>query len=997
MTIRFSFDLGTNSIGWAVYKLRARSDSDNGPRPNTLMNIGVRLYSDGREAKTGAPLAAKRREPKSTRRRRDRTLQRRTYLLSLLEQSGLLPPPGTVRDELLTEDAYDLRARAATEAVSLHHFGRALWHLGQRRGFKSNRKADNPDEETGKIAAGGEALKQKLESGEFRTLGQFLASRQSAPDPRRRETVRMRLQGKGAQAYYDFYPLRDIVEEEFDTLWAEQAGHHSELTEQLREKIRSALFFQRPLKPVPAGRCSFFPDESRLARSTELAQEFIIYQTLNNLRVEPALEGSRELTRPERDILAIPLLTGSKLTWKQVRKLLDLSGTDAFNLERGGLKELTGNPIPARFIGTKKKPGVFFETWNTMPAETRSSVIEMLSSAETEDEIMDWAIADLQLDAERAALLAKVRLPDGHLHIGPTAASAILERMKDSVIVYSEAAKAAGLNHSSSEDGEFYDRLPPYNRIDSLQRHIGFGTGDPMDPPDKRYGKIANPTVHIALNQLRRVLNALIDRYGKPDEIVLEVGRELKKSQREKDDDKRRIEANRKANEARREQMAAGGHIQEGDRRIREKLIRMRLWEELGETPMDRRCPYTGDQISLAALMSDAVEIEHILPFSRTLDDSMANKTVSMLRANRLKRNLTPDEAAERYSDVFDLESMNERIRRLPANKRWRFEAGAMAQFEEQKSFDDRQLHATQYLSRIAREYVSKLFPLEDETGKRQNNVWVVTGKLTSLLRHRWGLNLGDHNRKDRNDHRHHAIDAAVIGVIDRSLIQRLSTIAAREEKTGVDRLLADLEEPFDGFADAVRSQVDKLIVSHRPNHGLVNPKDPSRTSGKLHEETYYGKVKDVPGNAAALERGNVVRRKPVTDLTKNEISLVRDEVIRTQLEAVRDQSEGAKELAEGLARWSEETGTRRVRVLKPEAGVVPINNRKTGEPYKYVVPAENVYLDIVETTDGIWRGVAMDSYAANTGTGQSWERSLSRCPLYYACSQGRRDSALRR
>lgn len=841
---RFAFDMGETSLGWAVFQL-------NDGKPVGLVKSGVQLFSSGRDEK-GNSLAQVRRGPRGARRNQDRFLRRRKRLLAELEAAGLLPPPGAGRDALIKDTSpYDLRSRAAVERVSLHEFGRSLWHLSQRRGFKSNRKADTEPDENGKIAGGASRLRAMLEEEGYKTVGQFLAMRQAAANPEDRETVRVRLSEKE----YAFYPQRAMAEEEFDHIWAEQSKHHPELTEKLRQEIRETIFHQRPLKPVPAGRCTFFPEEDRLARWQELAQEFVIYSQLGHLRI--TRDGiERPLTLAERDELAGRLVKGTGLTatdankglaWNKVRTFLSLPPSDIFNLEEGGETGLYASALPFRFQGSAKKPGPFPEGFFTRPESVRSAILTRLDSAIDEGdeaEIAQWAMAELNLSQTAAERLAKITLPDGRIRVGVTAAAKIVAELKAGqtledgtqlTITYSQAAKRAGLNHSDLDDGEFFDRLPPYNRIEALQRHIGFGTGNESDPPDIRYGRIANPTVHIGLNQLRRVINALIDRYGKPEEIVLELARELNKSQRQKDKDAERNKANRLANDKRREMLEDGQHIETGQRKIRDKLLRMRLWEELGNSPIDRKCPYTGEPISLARLMSDEVEIEHILPFSRTLDDSMANKTVALLKANRLKRNTTPAEAADRNPQVFDKTNMLARVQTMPRNKRWRFEDRAMEVFESQKSFTDRQLNATQYLSRIARDYVTKLYPSRDENNKQRNHVWVVTGKLTSLLRHRWGLNLGDHNRKSRDDHRHHAIDAAVIGVIDRSLLKRLSDIARREEEGQLDRLLATLEEPYKGYCDEVHASMAGLLVAVRANHVRPSPDDPSQTSGKLH------------------------------------------------------------------------------------------------------------------------------------------------------------------
>lgn len=245
----------------------------------------------------------------------------------------------------------------------------------------------------------------------------------------------------------------------------------------------------------------------------------------------------------------------------------------------------------------------------------------------------------------------------------------------------------------------------------------------------------------------------------------------------------------------------------------------------------------------------------------------------------------------------------------------------------------------------------------------------------------RWGLNLGDHNRKSREDHRHHAIDAAVVGVIDRRMVQVLQTHARRLGVERMDRVLPAPPEPFAGFRDAVLAAVHKVKVSHRPQHGSSDPNDPSQTSGRLHEETVFGLVRDLPENQADRTIGNVVVRKPVLGLSEKEIGQVRDVKLRLSLEAAtksaRDKSlsdaERKKRLPEALAKWAQDTGHRKLRVLKPEAGVRPVCDRN-GKPYKWLVPGEISWLDILETPDGTWIQHATDIWAANSGGALPWE-----------------------
>lgn len=313
------------------------------------------------------------------------------------------------------------------------------------------------------------------------------------------------------------------------------------------------------------------------------------------------------------------------------------------------------------------------------------------------------------------------------------------------------------------------------------------------------------------------------------------------------------------------------------------------------------------------------------------------------------------------------------RLSGMPKNKQWRFEADAMDRYENEEDFMARQLAETQYLSRMATAYLECLFPPQEDDGTRRNNVWVVPGRLTSLLRRRFGIGFDSNQRKNRDDHRHHALDAAVIGIMDRSLINRLTRTASKAEVQGLERLLDDLTEPFEGYRSSVMKRAESIYVDSRARHFDADP-DPSRTTGKLHEETYYGIVRDLPENVEALAVGNVVRRKPVAALSIKEVSSVRDGALRkaiqeaAEIDPLTGKSElTEKELEAALSAWSERSGAKRVRVLKKEATLLTISNRRGGVPYKAVVPAENAYLDIYEDDQSRWVCHSVDSMTANS------------------------------
>src|SRR6056297_2843511 len=185
---RFAFDLGTNSLGWAVYRLDDRS------HPASLEKLGVRIFPNGRDPQSKESNAAGRRGPRGSRRRQDRRLGRRRRLLDDLIEFGLLPSDADARSAVFAANPIKARAKAAREQVALEQLGRALWHMSKHRGFKSNRLADKDADEKGKFAMASNALMERLKSEGHPTYGAFLHARLA-----RGEGTRIRPTGAGVK------------------------------------------------------------------------------------------------------------------------------------------------------------------------------------------------------------------------------------------------------------------------------------------------------------------------------------------------------------------------------------------------------------------------------------------------------------------------------------------------------------------------------------------------------------------------------------------------------------------------------------------------------------------------------------------------------------------------------------------------------------------------------------------------------------------------------
>ena len=944
---RLGLDLGANSLGWCIVQL----DDDN--NPIGLIRIGVRLFRDGRNPKDMASLAVARRMARGMRRRRDRWLKRQKRFMAALIDYGLMPADETARKALSTIDPYSLRKRGLDEALTPHELGRALFHLNQRRGFKSNRKVDKADDkDSGKIKSALKDVRERLTAQGARTIGEWLAVRHSERQP-----VRARLRGQGAKAAYDLYIGRDMIADEFDKLWAAQTALQPAIcTAAAGAELREILLRQRPLRPVKPGRCTLEPDDERAPLALPSAQRFRILQELNNLRFETALGESQALYLEQRNLFAKLLegMTGDGkrdkadahglLKFDTMRRMLGLGDHTKCNLESDKREGLKGNATSL----TLAKSDRFGAGWHSLALDQQDAIVDKLLTVESESEIVSWLMQEHGLAEANAIKLANTGLADGHSNLGRRALARVLPPLQANVITFDKAVIAAGYaHHSQLHSGEYFGNtaLPYYGQL--LQSAVGFGSGDPKDTDEKRYGRIANPTVHIGLNQVRRLVNAVIERYGPPTQIALEVTRELKQSQEQKDRVQKQQAENQRQRDADRADLAQWGQRDTGG-----NLLRMKLWLELKRAGDGiARCPYTGRVIGQDKLFSEEVEIEHILPFSLTLDDSIPNKTLSYREANRYKKNGTPFEAFGQSLHGFDWESIQQRASALPHNKKWRFAANAMEMFRE-KHGDDflaRHLTDTAYLSRTAKAYLSYVC--------HPNDVWVTPGRLTALLRGKWGLN--PKGAKDRNDHRHHAIDATVIAVTDRGLLQKMSTLSGQERLERLrDRILVPY--PWEGFKEAIEAALHRVVVSYKPDHGH---------QAGLHNDTAYGFAEPYEAGKAS----KVVHRVPLLSLKKpTDLESIRDHSLRERIKSATGGTEG-KEFETKLAAFASKTGVSRVRVTETLT-VVPLHRdvragERGGEdrsqPYKAYKGDGNYCVEIYRDENGKWCSNILTSFEA--------------------------------
>ncbi len=534
---------------------------------------------------------------------------------------------------------------------------------------------------------------------------------------------------------------------------------------------------------------------------------------------------------------------------------------------------------------------------------------------------------------------------------------------------YAAAAKAAGYDHAHQPDGEisFNGYLPYYGEW--LEEEL-VGSGDPHDDKEKRWGRFPNPTVHIGLGQLRRVVNALIAELGAPSEIALEMTRDFKLSPKKLAELDAEQTKNQRKNQARAAELLKLGLPDNARSRLK-----LRLWEELNEKdPMDRRCPYSGEVISIEKLMSEETDIDHLIPFADSLDDSATNKVVCLRRANRDKGKRTPFEAFGPSSGSgYDWEQITQLAANLPGPKRWRFGPDARERFDAQDGFLARQLNETGWLAKLAKKYLSAV------TNPYKINV--LPGKMTALIRGKWRLNelLPDHNfseAKNRKDHRHHTIDALVAALTDRSLLQRMASAYDDERQKIV------VPVPWPSLRDDLDASLRAMTVSHRPDHGRTSKDGNGTTLGQLHEDTAYGAVKE-----PEKEDGNLVYRKNFRNLNDKEVQRIRDRRLRDLVTAhIAAEATAGRDFKAALQAFAARTdipglpnGIRHVRLLKKEKLEYLISvPAEADTPTKFYSAGDNAFVDIVEKANGKWVGEAMSVYRASQPTYRpAWQQEV--------------------
>ncbi|KPH54853.1 hypothetical protein HPU229334_11385 [Helicobacter pullorum] len=855
------FDIGIASIGWAFV--------ENGE----LKDCGVRIFTKAENPKTGDSLAMPRREARSVRRRLARRKGRLETLKRLLAKEwdlcyedyiaadGELPKAFMGKN---LNNPYVLRYEALQRLLSKEELVRVVLHIAKHRGYGNKNakitKSEESKREQGKILS---ALATNASAiARYRTVGEYFYKEfcEVIKNPQGLSTnehytqskvrVLKPIRNKGGE--YTNCILQEDLQRELRCIFEYQKGFGFPITQEFQDKILKIAFYQRPLKDFShlVGKCTFYPDEFRALKCSLSAVEFITLSKTINVLTYISKESGEVYSKGQYEQMLDSVFKAvcekGSLSFAQLRKILHIDERIRFKevdyMARKSKntsgdsthKQKTSNPETKKFIEHKNLKK-FCEILSEI-AEDRAladSIARDMTLIKDEEKLAQKLHGYGKFSQEQITQLSALNFSH-HINLSLKALSEILPFMREGMR-YDEACKLAGLKARHNDKKSKF--LPPF--CESIYAD-----------------ELTNPVVHRAIAEYRKILNALIAKYGSVHKIHIELTRDVGKNFQEREKYKKEIESNYKARvQAMQECEKLGLTLSEGN------ILKLRLFREQNEI-----CVYSGRKITLANLKEQgALEIDHILPYSRSSDDSYMNKVLVFTNENQNKGNKTPYEAFGGDSQKWgEIESLALRSG-YPKKKAKRILDKGFG--DREAGFKSRNIVDSGYIARLIANYTKeylKFLPLDSHentaliAGEKDSKIHVeaVKGMLTATMRHFWGL-----GSKNRYEHTHHAVDAIIIAYINAAMIQRFSQFRQNQESLKARFYAKELAkeefktqraffEPFRGFREQVLAKVGQIFVSRPPR---------KRARGALHEETFYSiddkKLSETYGGKEGVQR----------------------------------------------------------------------------------------------------------------------------------------------
>lgn len=276
---------------------------------------------------------------------------------------------------------------------------------------------------------------------------------------------------------------------------------------------------------------------------------------------------------------------------------------------------------------------------------------------------------------------------------------------------------------------------------------------------------INNHPVKYVVSATLRLIKHLHTRYGVFDEIRVESTRELSLNKEAKED----IEKANRALEKQIDEIVANKEYQKiaehYGKNLRKYARKILMYEE-----QEKRDIYTGEGIELKEIFTNAVDLDHIVPqslggLSVKHNFVLVHRDTNMQKSNQLPMNFISDKEAfkNRVEGLFASHKIN-----------WKKKINLLATTLDERfkdNFESQSLRATSYIEALTAQVLKRYYPFPNITKQKDgSSVRHIQGRATSNIRKVLRV-----KTKVRDTNIHHAIDAILIGLTNKSWLQKLS------------------------------------------------------------------------------------------------------------------------------------------------------------------------------------------------------------------------------
>lgn len=778
MGYRIGLDIGITSVGWAVI------ENDINGKPKRIIDLGSRIFDAAEKPKDGSPLAKERRDARGLRRRLRRKKHRIDRTKRLLERYNIISKKEI--DEMYEKykflyNVYELRVQALDEKLTNKELARVLISFVKRRGYKSNSKSEEcNNSDAGKLLTATKENELLMAEKGYRTVAEmYIKDDKFKLVDKNGEFIldqdgKKQLKIRNSIDDYKNTPLRALLVEEIKLILEKQKELNYNITNEFIEEYLNIFEGQRNFDDGPGGdspfggnqiekmlgKCTFEKEEKRAPKASYTFEYFKLLQTLNHIKIEKYIineDGSkikekRELVKEEKEKIIDLLLSKTIVSFYDIRKKLELTNFERFNMiTYKNTIDFSEEIIKECEKDKKLKELESYNKIKTVLNRIEKDYIKRLSKDEIDN--IGYALTVYKNDEKIVDFLKQntTNLSDDAIKELLTLSFSKVSHLsiKSMKKIIPELEK--GITYDKAVDAVYEDFRGVVNNTKKRKLSIN----------DLEH-EITNPVVRRGISQAIKVLNAITlkynTKYGKPDVVVIELARELGKSFQDRNKIQKNQENNMKHNELVIEQIKSLGKIKPTG----QDIVKYKLWQE-----QDNRCIYSGKNISIDDLFTEAVDVDHIIPYSMCFDDTYNNKVLVLSSENRQKGNKVS------YKYIQDIgrniEEYEIRVNNLIKNprKRQRLLKENFTR-EDAKEWKDRNIQDTQYMTKMLYNLIKNHFEFSNND-KFERKIWTVNGSITSHVRKRLGI------KKTRDGDIHHAVDAVIISIITQDMINRIT------------------------------------------------------------------------------------------------------------------------------------------------------------------------------------------------------------------------------